>query len=854
MFAVNNYASAVCPNSVYEGKGNVEDVLQFSERDFIKNSYPKAGWRMMQYFGGYSQWEESDIGQKIETQKGKLQFILEVKEALNRIRNVSFHYASMRDTGSLAEDSILVRIFEKEKEGFGELVRKKYYTNNVPKFYSVKDIDTLMKQIYMKEKVLESQIPSFRSIFGRKNLIESVGSLIEREAYIELQKDTDIIKMYYNSLYFLLKEFYYNSFLQEEGLKERFLDALNEEEREETDRKRVLAINNLRNRINEYEKTSLNMQFGELCQSIMTDYYLQNSEKKVRNNRKDTLQNAKYEHFKMLLLTCLRRAFMKYVNEEVMGEKMGCAFLRKPVFQNRIDENTFCIGWKIKIYEDLNEDKYDAWMISWYIAGHFMTPSHINHLKGEIKCYLNYVEGIVKRKYSVMGKSSYAKEDIKISELKKQYKKILKILNLASEYCGKISAKWEDYYETEEEYAEIIKHYVAYETSESEESLRMQLCAFCNQKVENSPSGYIGIFYGPDNKPIVNRNVVVARMHGLERLIATCLKDDRVKEQEILDYYNKAKSLEAVFKSGKCKDISQEKAHRQYQQKKNRIELVDILKYSEILNDLMSQLISWCYLRERDRMYFQIGIHYIRLYFGEHIVDENSKLRVLRSKGVSDGIGRGINIIDGAVLYQLAAIYTYELPVYCLDKEGYAKVSKAAPVGTQTARGVIGFCNEYCENEDIYLAGLELFESGSEQKELIEFRNYIDHVKYLARRNVSILELYSKMYAHFFRHDMKLKKSVTVVLQNILARHFVLASLKMSYTENTVSAIIKDQTRQWTYRIPKIEIESMYSEVTVHKYEIPQKKGRVKKEKYKLDYYDQKFLDKLRKILEYNQG
>lgn len=269
---------------------------------------------------------------------------------------------------------------------------------------------------------------------------------------------------------------------------------------------------------------------------------------------------------------------------------------------------------------------------------------------------------------------------------------------------------------------------------------------------------------------------------------------------------------------------------------------------------MMSQLISWCYLRERDRMYFQIGIHYIRLYFGEHIVDENSKLRVLRSKGVSDGIGRGINIIDGAVLYQLAAIYTYELPVYCLDKEGYAKVSKAAPVGTQTARGVIGFCNEYCENEDIYLAGLELFESGSEQKELIEFRNYIDHVKYLARRNVSILELYSKMYAHFFRHDMKLKKSVTVVLQNILARHFVLASLKMSYTENTVSAIIKDQTRQWTYRIPKIEIESMYSEVTVHKYEIPQKKGRVKKEKYKLDYYDQKFLDKLRKILEYNQG
>ena len=141
--------------------------------------------------------------------------------------------------------------------------------------------------------------------------------------------------------------------------------------------------------------------------------------------------------------------------------------------------------------------------------------------------------------------------------------------------------------------------------------------------------------------------------------------------------------------------------------------------------------------------------------------EEQRYFCVLQSKEAKAGEKKGINLVDGAVLYQIAAIYTYEYPVYALDEAGNAIVSKAAKIGSTTANGINAFWKEYCnEDASTYEVGLSLFENPLEEKELIEFRNYIDHFKYYSRRDRSILNLYSQVFANYFRHDRKLKKSV----------------------------------------------------------------------------------------------
>ncbi len=882
-FALNNFSSTVCPPEVYEKEKN-EDILSMEGQVLKKEMYPNVSWRMMQYFGGASQWENSrfeNLSALKEEKELNETFVFEVRNAMRVIRNSAFHYAASIAQGTLDKNSYLVEIFEKEQKNLGSKYRKKYASNNVPMFYRVEDINRLMKYLYKDQIVLESQIPLFRNVINRKSLPEVREQIIKKKAYTLMTDSTTQTEKFNSALYFILKEIYYNGFLQEKNLYKRFrksfYDELNEvqQSKSKEDFKKKKAMEDFEKRAKALKRKNGRLTLGELCQAIMTDYNLQNNQKKVRLNKKDNLPEEKYKHYRELPAVCLKRAFIDYIKEDVEGDRFGCAFLKEPRVKENIYENIteeqFCKGWRVDKYKSLikADGIYDSWLISWFIVAHFMTPKHLNHLRGEIKSYLSYVHNIERRRWEAMGVQIAENE-----EKKEKYRQVLEILNLAAEYCGQVSNESTDYYESEEEYAKHISKFVAFEEEYSERPLEEQLYIFCNQRAEDSPAERIGIFYDGEN-PILNRNVVLAKMYGTETLLAECLQEDRVTKEDIEEHYKQAKSLTEVFKYGKCKNKEQEKARRLYQQQKNRIELVNVLRYSDLLNDFMSQLISWCYLRERDRMYFQMGLHYIRLYYEDTIVEKGSKFRILQSKEARAGERKGINLLDGALLYQLAAVYTYEYPVYTLDKEGNAVFSKKAKPGSMTTLGVTAFWKEYCNGDaSIYEQGLFLFENPVEEREVFGFRNYIDHFKYYSRRDRSILELYSQVFANYFRYDNKLRKSVTFIFKNILARHFVIARTVLEETKvekiddrkDRKNPIIRNYN-QAVFRIP--EDNGLQSDDTLHKYTeedvnnaIKAKKNSKdrnggkkyiprKDDKYKIPMYDENFIKCLYRILNY---
>lgn len=113
----------------------------------------------------------------------------------------------------------------------------------------------------------------------------------------------------------------------------------------------------------------------------MTDYNLQNNQKKVRLNGKDNLPDEKYKHFKMLLLVCLRRTFVDYLQKDVEGERFGCKFLKEPRLKEKIYDNLteeqFCNGWQTDRYNNLmkGDSSYDSWLISVYYGTFYDTEA-----------------------------------------------------------------------------------------------------------------------------------------------------------------------------------------------------------------------------------------------------------------------------------------------------------------------------------------------------------------------------------------------------------------------------------------------------------------------------------------------
>lgn len=742
-FALNNLDSSVRSLDVRE-KSGYEDILSSRTLDLL----PDAKTKVLRYFGGESSFENMSV-----KDMSAEDIVSDLVSYFKVTRNSCFHFVS--GVTEAVGSGFFKAVFDKECNNAGIILRKRFYSNNVAMFYSDQNISNLMTEMYDSVRNDPAQIPSFNKVVSRNEVRNFLTQLIPVSNRTPLN-NAETSELFKNSIYFVLKEIYYHDFLHEKNLMKRFLDAISSLKAADDNEKRAHEAFAARVKI----ITSKNDDFGSLCQEIMTEYNQQNNQKsKMASAKKDKEtgeikkienDNIIYKHYVMLLYQGIRQAFYKFIEE-----KECYAFLKKPSIGKQPEEKDFIYGWSTDMYNVM--DVSDPLIQSWYITSHFINQKQLNHLIGQFKNYITYLDSIENRAEQTGNRiRESSKDQLDL------YMKLLAVLDFAKLNNSLVSNTLEDYFDDADEYAKYISGFIDF-GGDTKEALQ----AFCNQKFKSGDATEtLGKYYDGLN-PIMERNIILASMFGNTAIASNVI--DRVTEKEVKDFYKRKNKVADLLSRGASSEDDL-KAIRFYQNLKNRIELVDMLSITELTNELVSHLTGYAYLRERDLMYMQLGYQYVKLFYTDAI-DANNKLRSL------DG---DCHITDGAVLYQIAAMYSYDLPLYVIDDCGKAvKPDKHQSIGSK----VKVFAKEYCKDDyDVYKEGLNLFEDISGPKdgrhnEFIDIRNYIDHMKYFANQKKSILDMYSEMYGGFFSYNTKLKKSVSYVLPNILMADFVVARL-----------------------------------------------------------------------------
>lgn len=836
-FAANNFSRSVLDDETR--KTRMDDILSEKNEEIEKHASAGAGRNVFRYFGGRSSWKDGLAG------ISDIQLICALKEGLRTVRNQNFHYAGAAASQPEESDKILKELFLHEFQETGRVFCKKYYSNNTWMFYEEKEMEGLLDVLYAREPDRLAQVPSFQKIINKKKLDDVITKFVFGKSKKKLESgDNSLERMekFRHTLFFLLKEIYYYGFLQESDLKERIIAEAEKgghagSQNEKKFSKEEKANQDFKKRLHTLEQDNPKITFGEICQQIMTDYNQQNQGRKVISDKKEQ-EKEKYKHFPMLLYAYIRNAFLAYLKE-----KECYRFLRGP--QNKesmakeITPDGFCASWQPHLYDGLKEKMDDHVLLSWHVTAHFLNQKQLNMLIGCIKNYNQYIRDIDRRSANTKNR-----RDGDTDEKIERYEEIISVLEFSKLFCGSVTNCFEDYFEDEEDYAEHLANYVDFELGGKKDSTALR--DFCRSEVKAGGSAEkIGLYYDESN-PIVNKNIIYADMYGNEKLFRNCFK--MISREEIQTYYRQRNHLSEVFKNGGSRTLEEEKDLRRFQNMKNHIELTEIMTYSEMVNDFMGQLISWAYLRERDLMYYQLGFHYMRLFYSNQ-VSADSRLRQLK--------GEGIHIQDAAALYQIIAMYTYDLPVLTMDHQGERAVREKD--ASSNGKSIKLFC-KYCGDKgEVYESGLCLFENvKTEHDEMVFLRNYIDHFKYYSLMNRSILELYSDVYDRFFNYDVKLKRSVTVIFQNILLRYFVKSDLKMesgSSKRYTRDGIIDDKkVKKRSARLSlKNSLESMEYQISKELQEKLKAEKSAKKQVKAILARDDNFLDQLEQILSYKE-
>lgn len=853
LFAVNNFARAVTPEEEREKSGH-EDVLlmktlseieesqtkeerQKKHDNNVKNAitlYADADRRILQFFGGQSRFREKEDS-LVNLYSGE-DLYKEIRKELYAIRNITFHYTTKADKDQTQKHDLAEYLFEEEFSDITELFREKYYANNVWKYYDVEVINTIMENIYCGRKYRAAQVPAFKNIISRPELPQVMNGFVKGNSLRRLMNcpDRDVINKYWSALFFVLKELYYYDFLQdqkkpEDNVKERFFRAIEKLSGQENDDEKQRAWESFENRIDQIGR---DRSFGAICQGLMIEYMLQNSDISMvqteTDNGKANNKKQIYKHYRTLLYNCISEAFIEYLREK--WEE-----LRTPVLTvKEWSKEEFCRADGLKhlsLFDHLKETFNDAESgSSWYMAAHFINQKYLNHLLGSIRNYLQFTEDIEDRAISLGDRVDNKREEKNL-----RYRNTLEILEFVAQFCERTTNVMEDYFESNQEYAEYLSGFVDYNTTKKETDIEKALYSFCKQKFKVDGKEYMaGIYYDGENL-IPNRNIIRANMYGNTSCLKPCM--DRITLKEIRTMYADQNKLDLVLKEGVCHTEEEQKAYREYQNEKNRIELFDVCTYTQILNDMQARLIGWSYMRERDLMYYQLGYYYTKLFWTDSISEEDARRRL---------VGNLVNVEDGAILYQILAFNSYNLPIIANKNNTVTLLKDEGSIG---GKAITAFFKNYENAEMIYEEALDLFENMDEHAAIINTRNYIEHFKYFIKSDRSMMDLYSEVYDRFFRHDHNRKKNVPDSLKNVLADNFMIVDISMELGSKKVGEKKKGFRE---HKAARIEFTDSGIRSTDMTYTIkPDIKDNKKDEKVLVPARSEVFLKQFRKILEY---
>lgn len=778
-FAVCNLSRAVCKEECFKDITN--DTLKRADYNSDVN------WRILQYFGGKSSW-------KSEIQSGDYDFLLDTDDkkkdnyilstslcdALRYLRNAYFHYSSTR--GKRTSDEIIKKLIVAEKGRVSNYYSTMYYSNNVLMFYSPEKIYDLMYFLYTGNMDIPAQIPSFNKVIKKNELNIILNELLGKETMLRIE-NSEYKDYFLSCIYFLLKEVYYNGFLKEKGTSKSTLEYFKAANLKYNGKKEKMAVESFERHIGD-----MNKSLGEICQRVLSDYNLQNNMQKDKHKR----EKMGYSQFPLLIAKKIGIAFMNYLDD---CKNTIIGFLMQPKLytdMQGISSEQFTDRWggyvkqkpdPLMWDEVINLLCDDGEMQAWYVAGHFMNHRYLNQLINTLKHYKQFTNDIEQRR-SLFYKNKT--DNGKLNSILEHNEKIINMLEFTMLFCEKISGKngRDDYgdYFSEKEYNDLLLKFIDIGENPT-------LKSFCNEPTGIREFKTIGIYYNEGGDYILNRNIVKAKLYGNIGLLSKVMQDRKINIEDIRKYYDLYDRLKAYRDSGICKikgkidyennDVFHLNQFRQY---KNRIELTDLAIYTELVNDLMTRLITWAYYRERDLLYFQLGAQYINLQYGN--IDTNDIRRKLISNTEISGEHVNVKIENNAVLYQLLATYSYHMPLFTKDTVLY---------DCMVSNKMKHFISMYGIEE--YVRALNLFEGLSprtvcidgKNKEVdehnlnIETRNYIDHFKYYASFDYSILDLYSQIFDRFFSYSMNKKKSVSINLINILAGYFVEAKLSFNW-------------------------------------------------------------------------
>lgn len=734
-----------------------EDVLMLEKAHLSAILHKDAKQKLLRYFGGYSACEALA---GLDAEK----LVWEFREILRGLRNHAFHYTDGKRAEIKFDATKL--LWKQDVEANKQLVLDKYYSNNVCRYYKPEKIKTLIQCIYKDYKEQEAQIPAFRTIWKRKDFSGYINTVTTIPANIKHEvKERTVFE---GALYFLFKELYYREFITGGQAASHFFRAAEGYYQvASADRRNPHAkpAESFWNYVCELEKlyNAKKLTFGAVCQTIMTEYNQQNAK-----NAEEEI----YQHFKILFPLCMQKGFKQYIRKNY-------AYLLSPAVREEVSE-TALQGVEITCFNDLlrkvSDDEY-----SWYVLAHFIHPKKLNHFVGSLKDYLQFKQDIFRR---CSFAKAYGEEELTqmqegLKKKKAEISEILRVMEFVRGITGRISHTFTDYYGDEEAYAVYLKKYIDFPKTEGMsffESFR----DFC---VNTLPSGEVMDVYMDEKNLRLLKNVELARMYAGGDVALHAHK--KVTVDDLKRYYKNNAGIQKILQNGLCKTEDEQKRVIAQQNLRGRITLNDVTGIQEIISDLLSQLVTFSYFRERDEMYLLLGFYYMAL--------QTQRGEAWQEENMYTFTGKKISVKQGFVLYQVLSIFTYGLNLYSdINIDG---------VGGQLSSKIVAF-NKVHSTSLMY--ALRLFmDSEHKERTIREARNYVDHFKYYAKTDRSIMDLYSTYYNCFFDYSTKMRKSVLLNFQAILERYFVSASLNLKDSEHDCIICIDKELKseKFTYKL-----------------------------------------------------